>query len=189
MSNFYDKNFVLPDKKDQMVKLKQGANKFRFVGAPITGFVHFVELTDDKGKRTTPLRQLEPFTAEQLSSITPSQPGSEPKFFFMTCVYCYDDGQFRFLELTQKSILNVIKSFASNDEYGNPSGYDITIKKEGENLNTEYWVIPSPPKPLAKNISDQLLKLKYDLNLVFDGEYPAASFPFVEKEGKVEVTR
>lgn len=45
-----------------------------------------------------------------------------------------------------RSVITAIKQFALDPDYGNPTKYDIKIKKEGSGRDTRYSVSPSPKK-------------------------------------------
>jgi hypothetical protein len=179
--NFFDPNYQLPNQKDQFLKFTAGTNKFRFIGLPVTGYEYFVKLED----KTMKLTRLEknPFTFEELAMLPPSKPGQKPQYFMACCVYDYNSDSFKILSLTQIGLLKSIREYINNPDYGvQIEGYDFTVTKKGEGIKTEYSIIPSPPKPLAKAIAERAKTLQYDLNKLFDDEYPADSFPF---EGKV----
>jgi hypothetical protein len=178
--NFFDPNYQIPDLKNQFLKFKAGTNKFRFIGLPVTGYEYFVKLED----RTMKLTRLEenPFTPEELAMLPPSKAGQKPQYFMACCVYDYNSDSFKILSLTQKGLLDSIKDYINNPDYGvQIEGYDFTVTKKGEGMKTEYSIIPSPPKPLAKAIAERAKTLQYDLNKLFEDEYPADLFPFEAK--------
>ena len=94
------------------------------------------------------------------------------KAFLAAIIYDYSDGMFKCMSITQKSIKESLLKFLADDDYGDPSGYDIKIGRTGEKLLTSYTLIPSPPKvlseKLAKEWNDQ--KGKCNLHALFTGE-------------------
>ena len=44
------------------------------------------------------------------------------------------------------SVMKAIREFALNEEYGDPTKYDINIRKEGSGKETRYSAVPSPKK-------------------------------------------
>ena len=183
--NFFDPNYHVPSPKDQFLKLKTGTNKFRFIGFPVTGYEYYTKVEDKIMKLTR--REDNPFTSEELAMLPPSKPGQKPKYFMACCVYDYSSDSFKILSVTAISLLNNIRDCINNPEYGVEIGsYDLTVTKKGEDLKTEYSNIPSPPKPLPKAIAERAKTLQYDLNKLFDDEYPADSFPFEGKAGAVK---
>jgi hypothetical protein len=58
-------------------------------------------------------------------------------------------------------IYKAIRALATNEEWGDPSGYDVTITRTGSGKETKYTVVPSP----AKSMTDEEKKLVADANL------------------------
>jgi len=52
----------------------------------------------------------------------------------------------------------------TNEDYGDPLGYDITISRIGKWLDTEYSLVPSPPKKLEKEYEDKNINWNNWLN-------------------------
>lgn len=49
------------------------------------------------------------------------------------------------------TVYRMIKSYAMNEEYGDPKEYSFSIKRSGKNFDTKYEVIPSPKRiPLSE---------------------------------------
>lgn len=185
MINFYDSKFKVTKQKDQFLKLKEGANKVRFFPEHLVCFEIFVEILDEKNQRQIkPLRKTEPFTSEELSQLTLNNPADKAKLTLIQLVYDYADEEFKFWSITQNSLLTALKEYSQNSDYGNPVNYDITISKKGQNLDTEYTFMPSPPKPLDKTIAKRSKNLTFDLKKLLNSEYPADNFPFEKKEVK-----
>ena len=67
-----------------------------------------------------------------------------------------------------KSIFRQIIAYATDEEYGDPKQYDLTIDKEGEKLNTQYKVIASPKK---SPLTEEELKLIKETELTIDSAY------------------
>jgi hypothetical protein len=133
----------------------------------ITGY----EIWIYTGGKERPLRKRNDFfTPEELSKLNLKQGGQ--KHFWSFMVYNHDEQKFQAAIITQKTIMKAIQDIASNVEYGHPSGYDLTIKRKGEGLETEYTVMPSPPKTLPPHLLKQWETLKFDLDLIFQGKYP-----------------
>ena len=94
------------------------------------------------------------------------------KAFLAAIVYDYSDGMFKCMSITQKSIKESLLKFIADDDYGDPSGYDIKIGRTGEKLLTSYTLIPSPPKALSEKLAKEWheQKDKCNLNALFSGE-------------------
>lgn len=66
---------------------------------------------------------------------------------FAITVYNQTDGQAQIVMLP-KSAFGKIYDLVENEDWGDPGEYDITIKRTGTGLETEYSLAPSPKKPL-----------------------------------------
>ena len=144
--------------------------RYRFFGTAITGFSCWV--TEDGNDK--PLRwEMKP--EELPATIKPDQSGKkEAKFFLAGIVWDYTDERFKIMEVTQKTILDKIKKFCQDEEYGDTCGYDLKITKKEEQKRTSYDVVPSPPKPPARAIAADYKELVVDLEALFDGTDPFA---------------
>nr|WKN38687.1 hypothetical protein K4G66_08225 [Tunicatimonas sp. TK19036] len=177
---FFDKGHEIPDKRSQFMKLEPGKNRFRFIGHPVSGFLFFGKVSREDGSETVkPYRRRESegeFSLEEMinrnARLNKGGEMEAQKYFVLSLVYNYQKEKLQVLEITQKSILKALKSYVDSEEYGHPAGYDITLEKRGENLNTEYTLIVSPPKPLSETIVQQMGELSCDLEKIFEGEYP-----------------
>ena len=178
--NFFNPGHEIPDKRSQFMRFESGKNRIRFIGNPVSGFVFFGKLKREDGTETVkPFRRRESegeFSLKEMinNDVRMKKDGEieGQKYFVMGLVYNYQKEKLQVLEVTQKSILKALKSYVESEEYGHPSGYDLTIEKSGEGLNTEYNVIVSPPKHLASEVADLAGETSCDLQKVFSGEYP-----------------
>jgi hypothetical protein len=140
------------------MKLQQGENKIRFISKPITGWLEWI----DKKPQRHPIDQ-EPEAADD---------ENKPKKFLAAAIIDHEDGAVKILEVTQQSIIKALKALTSNPDWGNPFSYDVTIKKEGEDLKTKYTVTPSPKKPLSKDLVKAAQSTPCYLDALFEGEDP-----------------
>ena len=178
--NFFDRGHEIPDKRNQFMRFESGKNRVRFIGNPVSGFVFFGKVEREDGTETTkPYRRRESegeFSIEEMinrnARMKKDGEMEGQKYFVMGLVYNHQKQKLQVLEVTQKSILKALKSYVDSEEYGHPSGYDLTIEKSGEGLNTEYTVVVSPPKPLSAEVEDLVGETSCDLQKVFAGEYP-----------------
>ncbi|WPP51777.1 hypothetical protein [Catalinimonas niigatensis] len=178
--NFFDRGHEIPEKRNQFMKMEYGKNRFRFVGDPVSGFIFFGKVEREDGTESTkPYRRREAegeFSVEEMinRNVRMKKDGEMEgqKYFIASLVYNYQKEKLQVLEITQKSILKAIKSYVESEEYGHPGGYDLTVEKKGEGLNTEYTVVVSPPKPLSAEIEEALGEVSCDLDKIFEGEYP-----------------
>lgn len=143
-----------------------GEIRVRFIGAGITGF----EAWNDQNK---PVRW-ETKPTELPSNIRVKEGIAPLKRFIASVVYDYSSQEFKIMQITQKTLMEQLFKYIKDEDYGDPTQYDIKIGRTGEMLKTEYSVVPSPPKPLAKDIQAAYEKLHCNLQALFDGDDPFA---------------
>ncbi|WKN44281.1 hypothetical protein [Tunicatimonas pelagia] len=178
--NFFEQGHEIPEKRNQFMKFAPGKNRLRFVGNPVSGFVFFGKIEREDGSETIrPFRRTESegeFSLEEMinrdARIGKDGELEKQKYFVAGLVYNYQKAKLQILEITQKSILKALKSYVDSEEYGHPAGYDLTINKQGDGLNTDYSVVASPPKPLSNEIETLVGETSCDLDKLFAGEYP-----------------
>jgi hypothetical protein len=161
--DFMPEGYEVPSSSNYL-KLQPGDNKFRIVSKPIIGWLDW----EDK----KPLRfhmQNKP-----QSSIDPAKP---IKHFWAMSVWDYKSNKVSILEITQKTIQTAIEGLARNTDWGSPLNYDLTINKSGSGMDTEYAVIPIPPKPLPEEIQTVVIGTQVNLEALFEGKDPFAT-PF-----------
>jgi hypothetical protein len=140
--------------------------RVRFFGSGITGFEAWT--IDNKPVRweTKP---------EELPANIRQQEGYQTiKRFIAGLVYDYSANDFKILQITQKTLMDQLFKFISDEDYGDPTGYDIKISKTGEGKKTEYSLVAAPPKAIKSDIQQRFDDLRCDLNRLFDGEDPFA---------------
>ena len=161
--DFMPEGYEVPSSSNYL-KLQPGDNKFRIVSKPIIGWLDW----DEK----KPLRfhmQNKP-----QASIDPAKP---IKHFWAMSVWDYKSNKVSILEITQKTIQTAIEGLARNTDWGTPLNYDLTVTKTGSGMDTEYSVIPIPPKPLPEEIQTVILGTQVNLEALFEGKDPFAT-PF-----------
>lgn len=117
------------------VKLQPGVNVMRIVGLPYEVEVHWEESLDGSKKRIVCLGVGCPIC----------KAGHVPQKKFQVLVIDRTDGKLKILE-GGNSIFRQIKDYAMDADYGDPSKYDIKIKKEGSGRETKYTIVASPKK-------------------------------------------
>ncbi len=147
------------------MKLKQGANKFRFLDAPIMGYEYWTE--DRKPVRAKDLWKVIPADAD-----ISGQRGWNPKHFWAMPVWNFDDKAIQILELTQVTILNALQELIHNEDWGDPRNYSITVTRKGEALETEYSVVPSPAQPTPADIIEAYKAKPINLEALYTGDNP-----------------
>lgn len=158
-------NGFLPDKyeapkssSNSYMKFEEGPNKFRVLTSAIVGWEWWI---DEDGKR-------KPLRTKDFTKV-PNEFKPEAKHFWAFVVYNRNKERVQILELTQKTIMNSITALVHDEEWGDPKEYDILVTRKGEGLETEYSVVPIPPKPFDEEISgiDSI-----NLEALYKGEDP-----------------
>lgn len=145
-------------------KFLDGVNKFRILSEPITGYLYWT--TDNKPVRVKDYPDTVPSNIRDDSKI---------RFFWAFIVWSYRENKIQILEVTQTSIQNALGDLVLNEDWGDPKGYDITVTRKGEKLDTEYTVQPSPAKPLSPAIASAYEHKDVKLEALFEGKDPFAS--------------
>lgn len=144
----------------------EGEIRLRFFGEAISGF----EAWTDENK---PVRwETKP---EKLPANIRVQEGFTPlKRFIAIKVYDYAAEDFKILQMTQKTLMDQLFKYVKDEDYGDPTGYDVKLSKTGEGKKTEYTLIASPPKPVTKEIQAAYAAWYCNLPALFDGDDPFA---------------
>jgi hypothetical protein len=169
MTNFFsDENYKIPSTSKYM-KFLEGDNTFRVLSSAITGYEYW---TVDNN----PVRSKTPFdetpnikmVKNDGNQIVPSR----VNHFWAFAVWNYKDECVQVLELTQKGIMEYIKSLVDNKKWGNPNGYDITVNRKGSGFDTTYTCVAEPHSIMEDKIADAWSRSNIDLNELYTGGDP-----------------
>ena len=158
---FLPNDYKVPDSGNYM-KLKAGENTFRVLSSAITGFEYWTG-------ESKPVRSKEQFKATPDIKLDKNGVASQIKHFWAFVVWNYASSKIQILEITQSSIQGAIKAIVDNKKWGDPKGYDITITRVGEGLDTEYSIMPNPHSTLDK---ETVGEFNIDLEALYDGSDP-----------------
>ncbi len=161
---FLPKGYVAPEPHSNYLKFQEGDTRFRFLTDPIMGWVYWVEGDDKKAPHRVR-------TAEEIPAAYKNS--KDTKFFWAAVVLDYRTGALKILEITQRTIQGPIEDLCANEDWGSPLEYDLTVKKTGESLKTEYNVMPSPKKPVDPSLTKQAKEI--DLEVLYEGGDPFAN--------------
>ncbi len=155
-----------------MKKLEQGENRMRILTTPIAGYVHWPEGSNK------PVRYHGP-------TDIPTGVKDAKYFWFLTIAI---NGEVKFLEIKQKTILSQIKALSDNKEWGEVQDYDITITRSGQDLETQYTVVPNPKKALDDDVAKQWadMKARYNAENLFTNGSPLDAGEEKQQEAKEE---
>jgi hypothetical protein len=162
--SFLPDGYEVPQAPSDYTKLKKGPNKLRILSTPILGYEYWTE-EPRKPVRSRTLWNVIPVDAD-------ISKGWQPKHFWAMIVWNYDTQSIQIWQPTQKTILTEIQGYAENEDWGDPRKYDITIKRSGEGLKTEYTVQPSPHSVISPTIKAAYTEKKINLEALFDGANP-----------------
>jgi len=165
---FLPDNYKTPE--GNFMKFKQGDNCFRVLDSAITGYEYW-----NNEKR--PIRSPSSFGAVPPDIRVEDDGKISIKHFWMFPVWNYDAEKIQILEITQKGVQDAIKVLIKNPKWGDPTGFDLTISKEGSGFDTTYQVMPSPHSKLDAEVVKSYKAMKLNLPAVFTGDDPFNSLP------------
>lgn len=156
------------------LKLTPGTHRIRVVAPATIGIEWWedengnVRQPGDKGK-AVPKRV-------KIGEAVPVKAGGATKTFWALPVWAYTTNTLQILSVTQPSIQRELKKLDHDKDWGNLTGYDIEIDREGSGqYDTSYSVTPKPKKPLEDDIKEQLSVGGLPrMEAMFDGEDPFA---------------
>lgn len=168
MSFFPDNLKDLNKSNSRYTRLDEGNTKLRFLAEPTWGFELWTD--GDSGREVHRVELTETFDKDLLSRSE-----QEPKLFCAAKVYNYNTKAVEVWTFTQKQIIDAIKGWSENDEYGDPLGYDLVVNRIGLDRNTKYQVMANPPKPLSKEVQEASEAEVVECEQLFTGGSPFVS--------------
>lgn len=166
-NGFLPDGYKPPESAGKFLKFKEEETRFRILSpTPLMGNVGWT-LKDGK---PCPVRK--PMGAAwNLNDLRDQKP---PRHFWALAVWGYAMKRVQIVEITQSTIQKAITSLAKDADYGHPTGYDIVVRKSGEGMDTEYQVIPKPPKKADKEVlaAWEALQDKFDITRLMSNGDP-----------------
>lgn len=157
-NNFLPEGYEKPSTKKQYLKLEEGDNKIRILTPALVGWIDW---KDRKPYRTKD---------EPETSFDSERPAKE---FFAFAVWDYKEERVKVLDITQISIKDTLVDLSLDENWGDPTTYDINIKRKGKDMgDTKYTVVTTPPKEASAQIKDAIKHMSVDLNKLFEGGDP-----------------
>ena len=156
-TDFLPTAYEIPETESNYLRFKkEGSYTFRVLGSAIVGFEYWTR--ENKPIRSKVAWEEVPEDAKL------DKNGNFQKHFWAFLVYDYESKKVKILELTQKTIMETIKTYVSNPKWGNPTGYDITVTRKGMGFgDTEYTVIAEPHSDTPMlNVPDIKLDALYE---------------------------
>jgi len=155
--SFLPKNYEQPVATSKYYKFQPGDNKFRILSDAIVGYIDW----DNK----KPIRTEE----KPEKSFNPARPF---KHFWTFVIWSYKEKAIKILEVTQATIQSAIMHLTTDENWGDPKGFDLNVIKTGEEKETKYNVVPMPPKPLNTEATRAFTEINVNLRNLFDNKDP-----------------
>lgn len=158
---FYPDTYQRVEAPNDYVKLTEGEHRFRILMEPIIGYE-----TWDADKKPHRYKTYQ----EAVNGV--SRDG-KVKEFHAFIVWDYQTKMVRLLNVTQKSIQDWIYNQTLDEDWADPTKYDIVIKREGTGFDdTEYFCTAKLPKPLDLEARQAFLKVTISAGEYFSGGHP-----------------
>lgn len=160
-NDFLPTGYEMPEStKWNYFKVSNEKQKIRILSSAIIGWVDW---NDKKPVRT----KTKPNT-----NFDDSRPA---KHFRAFVIWNYNKEELQVWEVTQNTIREQLTTFI-NWEWGNPKGYDIVVWKEGEKMETKYFLSTTPHwiKEVDLDIELKYKEANVDLNELYSGGNPFA---------------
>lgn len=166
MTNFLPQDYKMPT--GNYMKLQEGENTFRVLSSAVTGFEYWN--TDNK-----PIRSKTGWKFLPEDIKIEDDGNTKINHFWAFVVWNYTDNKVQILQLTQKTIMSVIKSYVNNPKWGDPKGYDLVITKEKVGGKTSYTTMADPHSVVDPKISENYAQQNINLEALFVGGDPFMS--------------
>lgn len=141
-SSFVPDGYKVSTSGGDFFKLTTGDNKFRILTDAVIG--------KEGWKDNKPFRRGGVDAHIDSDEVDLDEKTKKPKINDFMAFYVLDhaDNKVKIASFTQAGIKKSIMSYAAEEDYGHPTGYDLKINKSGDGLLTKYAVTPSVPKVL-----------------------------------------
>lgn len=159
---FLPQGYVAPKAAGNYLKLQAGETKIRILSRPVVGWLDF----DADGH---PVR-----TKYVMGVPAPKQmsPDKKVKHFWAFIIWNRTEERIQIYEVTQSTVQEALDSYINDEDWGDPSEYDIKISKSGEGLKTKYVVTAVKPEPIKEHVKEAFFEKKIWLEALFSGENP-----------------
>jgi len=167
---FLPEGYEIPKAPSSFMKFEEGNTKFLPLASVMVGYEYWT--VDSKPVRLTEAPK------ELPSDIKKKEDGSPTRVspFWAFPVWNYEDEAVQILEITQKGIMQAIKSLAESEDWGSPVlNYSLTVNRVGKGLETEYSTLPNPAKDISEEITkawDEVQKNDFDITRLFENGDP-----------------
>lgn len=150
--------YVVPG-GSRYVKLQPGANTFRIMSTPIIGWVYFNH--EKKPVRTKTKEEIDE------NDIAEGIYGKQVKHFWTFVVWDYQQKGLSILEMSQMWLINALDAYTNEDDFSDPTKYDIKITKERVGTDTKYTLLALKEKPAPQEAIDAYATTSIHLENLF----------------------
>lgn len=135
------------------------AVKLRVLWNPIVGRVDW----DKRWDKPKPVR-----TKERQAPLNVGDEKNQPKQFWALAVYNYNDKKVQVWEITQITIMRAIETLAEDEDFGDPTLYDIKVTKKKVGDKTEYNVAGLAKSDLSEEAMEIINTTPCNLDALYD---------------------
>lgn len=171
---FLPEGYEPPKTNSNYIKFEDGKKKIRIMSSPILGWQYWDKVEGGSGK---PIRL--PYTEDNgkkaimEASKNIEERDRKAKHFWAVIAYDYVRCRIGILQIDQKSVQDQIRQLSQNEEWGSPvDSYDITVTREGKDLETKYTITPSVPRPASDEVKEAFKSTFIDLEALYAGADP-----------------
>jgi hypothetical protein len=175
MTGFIEDDYKVPTTSGYF-RFQEGENRIRILGSfidktAIRGMEYWT--TDDKGvRKPNRVHEGDPIPVHEIELNPKTGKPEMPKYFWAFPVWSFRDSRIQIMELTQKTVINAIKSLAENNAWGDPENYTISIVKGTDNGKVTYSVLPEPKSEMPHEAGEALFTTPVRIEALFSGLDP-----------------
>lgn len=164
--SFLPANYEVPSTGGNYFKPEEGIHTIRVVSLqPVIGWTYW-------NTANKPIRLREDPKAPPADLRTGGKFADKVKHFWAFTVYNYELQRLQIWEVTQVTIMGVLKGLAENAKWGHPGNYDLDVTKAVNGDKTTWTITPNPPSKMDPAIKDMVKATPINLELLFDGLDP-----------------
>lgn len=159
--SFLPPNYERPKQVGRFIKLEKGTTSLRILSEPTFGYKYW----NTQGE----VVHLKEMPKELPNDIAEDMGGRKRiVYFWHMLVWSYESNSIKEFTLDKATVQDQIIELHKDSEWGDPRGYDIKIKREGDGIETTYSVIPSPnKKDITQEMKDAIGEYEYNPEKLF----------------------
>lgn len=165
-TSFLPEGYNVPASGGNFMKFKDGENRFRILTPVVLGWQGWKD-----GKPFNREGAEQNIDVDEVD-VDEKYGTGKPKIahFWAFVVYDYQEEKIAILQITQKTIMKVIKELSEDEDWGDPREYDLTVTQKKEGNFIKYSVKPSPQKALKPSIEEAFEESDIDLDEILFAE-------------------